>query len=305
MMKITLSLKNMLGVLCLCFLYNCNSTSSIIAEEPMTYQVFYDNLSPYGTWINYPEYGQVWNPNTSDDFSPYLTNGHWTATTAGWTWVSGYRWGWAPFHYGRWHYDGRFGWLWIPGYEWSPAWVVWGTADDYYCWAPLMPNVNVTVVFNSWSPTLFYWNMCLRRHIINNNLHQVVIRGDRARTGTRINTIPNYQTTTAHHLYYASGPTFEEVERETKGRITPVPIEEMQKLPNRKNQARVTMYRPTIETPDTQQSRTQKPSPRVYRNAVAPSQSSAPAIQDYPDRQRKEQRTNIRNLPQERTTTRH
>src|SRR5579871_6295154 len=76
-------------------------------EEPptVTYQTFYDELSPYGQWIDYPEYGYVWMPNVGPGFKPYATNGQWVYTEDGWTWSSGYNWGWAAFHYGRWFMD--------------------------------------------------------------------------------------------------------------------------------------------------------------------------------------------------------
>src|SRR5690242_11279247 len=83
----------------------------------ITYQQFYDDLSPYGSWMDYQNYGYVWRPNISG-FRPYYSNGYWIYTNYGWTWVSNYSWGWAPFHYGRWVNDGIYGWMWIPGYEW-------------------------------------------------------------------------------------------------------------------------------------------------------------------------------------------
>ena len=46
-------------------------------------QVFYDELSYYGDWINNPEYGYVWRPNVGSDFRPYYTNGHWVMTEYG------------------------------------------------------------------------------------------------------------------------------------------------------------------------------------------------------------------------------
>src|SRR5450432_4059783 len=81
-------------------------------------------LSPYGQWVEAPGYGMVWRPNPAEvggDFTPYATNGHWVYTDAGWTWVSNYDWGWAPFHYGNWVYAGD-GWAWVPGRVWAPAW---------------------------------------------------------------------------------------------------------------------------------------------------------------------------------------
>src|SRR5687768_2542773 len=88
-----------------------------------SYQEFYDDLSPYGQWINDPQYGYVWVPDAGDDFRPYFSNGYWANTDYGNTWVSNYRWGWAPFHYGRWTYSNFYGWTWIPGNVWGPAWV--------------------------------------------------------------------------------------------------------------------------------------------------------------------------------------
>ena len=36
----------------------------------VTYQTFYDELSPYGRWVEYPEYGYVWVPDAGPDFQP-------------------------------------------------------------------------------------------------------------------------------------------------------------------------------------------------------------------------------------------
>jgi hypothetical protein len=71
----------------------------------VSFQMFYDQLSPYGQWVNDPNYGYVWIPDVGPNFQPYATNGYWTMTDYGNTWVSDYEWGWAPFHYGRWLYD--------------------------------------------------------------------------------------------------------------------------------------------------------------------------------------------------------
>src|SRR5258708_26993072 len=102
------------------------NTATAQEQGSVTYQDFYDDLSPYGQWIDYPDYGYVWSPNAGPDFRPYNTNGHWVwAEDYGWTWASDYEWGWAPFHYGRWFYDDNNGWLWIPRYEGAPAWAEW------------------------------------------------------------------------------------------------------------------------------------------------------------------------------------
>src|ERR1700742_2282003 len=85
------------------------------APEDATYQTFYDQLSPYGQWVNDPDYGYVWMPEVSADFKPYATDGHWVYTDEGWTWDSDYAWGWAAFHYGRWFFKDGYGWMWLPG----------------------------------------------------------------------------------------------------------------------------------------------------------------------------------------------
>jgi hypothetical protein len=96
-----------------------NKTSAQVSVS-VSFQTFYDDLSPYGDWISYPEYGYVWRPDHRySDFQPYRSEGHWVWSDDGWLWVSDYEWGWAPFHYGRWVYDSYDGWLWVPDYEWG------------------------------------------------------------------------------------------------------------------------------------------------------------------------------------------
>ena len=135
------------------------------------YQVFYDQLGPYGNWIDYPNYGYVWHPNVDADFRPYATNGHWVYNDEGWVWVSSYNWGWAPFHYGRWFFDDNYGWLWVPGHEWAPAWVTWGRTADYYCWAPLEPNVDA----DRWTPPQRAWNFVPGKRVTRPDLDKYVV----------------------------------------------------------------------------------------------------------------------------------
>lgn len=110
--------------------------------DPEAYQQFQAALEPYGTWADDPAYGRIWIPSPAqvgDDFTPYLTNGDWLDTEYGWTWSSGWSWGWAPFHYGRWVGSER-GWAWVPGTLWGPAWVSWRAGGGYVGWAPLPPR---------------------------------------------------------------------------------------------------------------------------------------------------------------------
>jgi hypothetical protein len=114
--------------------------------------IFYDELAPYGRWFSLEDYGYVWTPyDVPIGWRPY-TDGYWVYTDWGWTWVSNYRWGWAPFHYGRWVFHARHGWVWRPGTVWGPAWVVWrhrpGPAGvGWIGWAPMPPQIEWRVGF--------------------------------------------------------------------------------------------------------------------------------------------------------------
>ena len=57
-------------------------------QENVSFQIFYDELSPYGQWVDYSNYGYVWIPDVGNDFEPYSTAGHWVMTDYGWTWMS-------------------------------------------------------------------------------------------------------------------------------------------------------------------------------------------------------------------------
>ena len=123
--------------------------SSALAMDPVTYQAFYDALSPYGKWLYDVNYGYVWTPNEGNKFRPYYTNGYWAMTDAGCTWISNYPWGWAPFHYGRWVNDALYHWIWVPGNKWAPAWVVWRLNGDYVGWTPITPGTSITAAVAS------------------------------------------------------------------------------------------------------------------------------------------------------------
>jgi hypothetical protein len=107
--------------------------------QPPDENTFEQNLSPYGRWIDTPEYGRVWVPyDTSPDWQPY-TDGRWVDTQWGWSFASTVPWGWAVFHYGRWGFAPALGWFWVPGFVWAPAWVSWRYYPGYVCWSPFAP----------------------------------------------------------------------------------------------------------------------------------------------------------------------
>src|SRR5690349_17963187 len=49
-------------------------------ETTVSFQLFYDQMAPYGSWVEYQNYGYVWIPDADRDFSPYCTSGHWVYT---------------------------------------------------------------------------------------------------------------------------------------------------------------------------------------------------------------------------------
>jgi hypothetical protein len=110
--------------------------------DPQAYTQFQTALAPYGSWDYDDSYGYVWTPAASivgGGFVPYGSCGHWIRSEYGWTWVSDWNWGWAPFHYGRWITRGAR-WSWVPGTMWGPAWVSWRSGNGYVGWAPLPPR---------------------------------------------------------------------------------------------------------------------------------------------------------------------
>ncbi|MDD5349192.1 MAG: hypothetical protein PHQ12_03170 [Chthoniobacteraceae bacterium] len=112
------------------------------AEASVTFSYFYESLAPFGDWVDVDQYGYCWQPRgVEPDWRPY-TDGYWSYTDAGWTWVSYEDFGAITYHYGRWVRLDDVGWVWRPDYQWGPAWVSWRQSDDYVGWAPLPPDAE-------------------------------------------------------------------------------------------------------------------------------------------------------------------
>ncbi|RCW64170.1 DUF6600 domain-containing protein [Pseudorhodoferax soli] len=102
----------------------------------------YQELDAHGEWSSTMEYGTVWYPRTTiANWEPYR-HGQWRWVDPwGWTWFDDARWGFAPFHYGRWVQIGPR-WAWAPGPRgprqfYAPALVGFAGAP-----APRPPNFN-------------------------------------------------------------------------------------------------------------------------------------------------------------------
>ena len=217
--------------------------------QPVTLQEFYDDLSPYGTWIKHPDYGFVWSPKVDQNFKPYVTNGHWVNSDYGWTWVSDFSWGWAPFHYGKWTVDPQYGNIWIPDTVWGPAWVSWRQSDGYVGWTPMEPGVDIDYALSS-SYYVPYdrWNFvrdrdfmqfnlfsyCLGRSLIYNLFNSTML--------IRSTRFDNYRNST-----YFYGPSRGDIQRYSGRIINPVHIRDYNRPGQSYSNGYLSMYRPQIQ----------------------------------------------------------
>jgi hypothetical protein len=233
----------------LVFLFFFGISKKVNAQPGITvsFQQFYDELSPYGEWVDDPEYGYIWVPNVDPDFQPYATNGRWVMTDYGNTWVSNYDWGWAPFHYGRWNHNRRFGWTWVPGYEWGPAWVNWRSGGGYYGWAPLGPGMSIGISINIPSN---YWVFVPQRYILSPRIHSYY-----APRRTVINVYN--RTTIINNTYvhnnrtYVTGPRRNEIQRITRSSIPVHRITNASRPGSGRVRGRsVEIYRPNVTRSD-------------------------------------------------------
>ena len=260
------------------FLNSCGPTHVVVETAPqappppppppapeVSYQSFYDALSPYGEWIDNPQYGYVWMPNVGPDFKPYATNGNWVYTDGGWTWASNYPWGWATFHYGRWFFEDGYGWMWIPGNEWAPAWVSWRQSPDYYGWAPLGPSVSISVsAGGGYNPPAHYWCFVPQQYvtsphvnnyyvseqqnvtIINNTtvIHNTTIVNNTVNNTTIVNNNVTNNHVTVNN--YAGGPDPTEVSRVTGTPLRPVALRESNTPGESMAGGGLAIYRPRV-----------------------------------------------------------
>jgi len=234
----------------------------------ITFNDFYSQLAPYGRWVMDPTYGRVWIANVPN-FQPYSTNGYWTYTDYGWTWVSNYDWGWAPFHYGRWGHSSSNGWFWVPGYEWGPAWVGWSSASDIYGWAPLAPGMSFGVGFSIGSIPVNFWTFMPRRYLGYHNIYNYYVPRTRYNTIIRrANVVRNYRS--VRNTRYALGPQPREVARSTGRAVRTTRIVNSRSSKNtglRNNELHV--YRPSVRGGSTSSRG------NVQRKTSTPSRSNA------------------------------
>ena len=124
----------------------------------------YEDLDDYGDWRHEPAYGYVWQPRYIGHWAPYRFGSWVWVSPWGWTWLDDARWGFAPFHYGRW-VNLRDRWCWVPGPRhvrpvYAPAVVGWVGGSPRYVsdpfargvgWFPLAPQ-DVYVPYYRYTP---------------------------------------------------------------------------------------------------------------------------------------------------------
>jgi hypothetical protein len=261
------------------------------AQVSINFQLFYDNLSPYGNWVDNSDYGYVWVPNVSDEFTPYGSNGYWVFTNVGWTWVSNYSWGWAPFHYGRWFHDSYYGWLWVPGDEWGPGWVTWRRSEGYYGWAPIGPGISISIAYSSGYRLPYnQWTFVRDRDFGKTNIYNYYINSSRNTTIINNSTvINNIQRDNSSNVRYNAGPDRTEVQRRTGTTIAPVALRERNKPGQNLSNRELQIYKPRVEKNYASE---RKPAPsKVMRLKDVKPAAQRNTRQQQPQRQRDDQQT--------------
>ncbi len=194
------------------------------ARVEISFDFFHDALSPHGEWLEVGDYGMCWRPAGVDgDWSPY-SDGYWTYTDAGWTWVSYEDYGGIVYHYGRWVSVEDEGWCWVPGYEWGPALVSWRNNNEYTGWAPLPPEARFRRDrgLSVWVDTTYdigpsHYNFCQTQDFGAPFLRPVII--NRSRNVTIIqNTvnITNITYNTGSAVVFNGGPNYANINRHAR-----------------------------------------------------------------------------------------
>lgn len=233
---------------------SCGTSQAVVeAAAPQVnvsigFNDFYGALNPYGRWVEYGTYGRVWICSEAG-FVPYRTGGRWVYTDYGWTWVSSYDWGWAPFHYGRWIYEGGWGWMWVPGYEWAPAWVGWRSGGGYYGWAPLAPGISISVGASFGVIPAEHWCFVSGRYMGHPQINNYYINNVNNTTIINNTTVIN-NTYNINKTNYYSGPGKREVEKVGGVKLPVMHMNDVQHPENAGiTKKQLNIYRPAVNEP--------------------------------------------------------
>ncbi|HMD75270.1 MAG TPA: DUF6600 domain-containing protein [Steroidobacteraceae bacterium] len=168
------------------------SERSLSARYVSTDVVGYEDLDEQGDWRSSPSYGYVWYPRVVDrSWAPYH-NGHWAYIAPwGYTWVDDQPWGYAPFHYGRWVWEGG-AWGWIPAPPrvegavyvrpvYAPALVAWVGVGGGVAWFALGPRevfVPSYPVSRTYVNNINVSNTTVNRTVINNVYNTTIVNNN-------------------------------------------------------------------------------------------------------------------------------
>ena len=95
-------------------------------DNGLTYGL--SDLDASGNYFFVPGYGYMWRPAGAGLAWDPFADGYWVQYPGfGYTFVSGYPWGWSPYRYGAWQYLNGYGWCWSPG----STWTTWQTVTPY------------------------------------------------------------------------------------------------------------------------------------------------------------------------------
>ena len=199
------------------------------ASVNVSFGFFYSNLSPHGSWLVSAEYGRVWQPYEYDrDWNPYY-DGRWAYSDYGWTWVSDYRWGSIPYHYGTWYLDPYYGWVWVPGTIWAPSWVVFRTGPDYIGWCPVHPRYSISGSYRFSEPRFDAFVFVSSRDFTSRRIRGAAIRDNR-RTVIINNTRIVNNIRIENNVVVNRGPDVRSIERASGRQVKRYRIEEVDRV---------------------------------------------------------------------------
>jgi hypothetical protein len=249
MKKIVLSIGLLLTLLII-----TSSKINAQADEAVNFDYFYNELQPYGTWIQLNDNIVGWKPNIDYPvWSPY-SRGTWAWTNNGWYWDSQEPFGYIVYHYGRWHYDDYYGWLWFPDYTWAPAWVEWRNNDDYIGWAPLPPyagfSISAGMTFGPECEVPYhYWSFVKFRYFCSPNIYGHFVSTDiTLRVFSSTTTRVDYAYRDKAVFNNSVDPSFVETHGGIKVRQNQIEIHERENSPGTpiiRTKGRIQVYTPT------------------------------------------------------------
>jgi hypothetical protein len=274
----------MTGILFAVILFTVIFPKQASAQQPfVSFQIFYDQLTPYGQWVDFRDYGYVWLPAAGADFFPYSSNGQWIMTEYGWTWLSYYDWGWAPFHYGRWDYDSYYGWFWVPDNIWGPAWVTWRRTRGYYGWAPMSPGMNITMSYGmGYNNYNNHWIFVRERYFGRNNLYRYYAsHNDYEVLIGNSTVINNTYIDNSRHTTYVSGPDKGDVQQTTGRRVSSYSIQENNVPGHSLTNGQYRIYRPEVVKNTDNAERTAPTTVTILEEVKQPSERTPAYRQEY------------------------